>query len=72
MNEMIIEELLSYMNSTKDFVLNEYPEVVSQIFLYEKFSNLSAAIFSGSFFLICVFVAIYFCRNPTLGEYSFS
>jgi hypothetical protein len=70
MNEKIVEQLLEYMNVTKDFILSESPELIREIISYEKY----LCIFSISIFLpllvICISIFTYNWLYPSICNYG--
>jgi ABC-type dipeptide/oligopeptide/nickel transport system permease component len=59
MNEKITEQLLEYMNSTKDFILTESPELIREILHYEKWSCIFALSILVPVFIGCLSITIY-------------
>lgn len=68
--EQMIQKLIEYMESSKDFLLEQSPELIQQALRYEK----ASAYFSSALMaiLLCAAVSIgyYFWKNPTLDKYG--
>lgn len=64
MNEKIADELLKYMNDSKDFLIQECPEVFSQIISYERSLCIFCLCIFLPLFLMCLGVFIYYWKNP--------
>src|ERR1700688_4041455 len=69
--EQMIQKLIEYMESSKDFLLEQSPELIQQALKYEKVS----AYFSATLMVVLLSVAVpvgyYFFKNPTLDKYGF-
>lgn len=70
MNEKIIEQLIEYMNVTKDFVLAESPELIREILAYEKYLSIFCLCVFIPLLLICLGIFIYTWINPVYEEYG--
>lgn len=54
MKEEILEQILKYINETKDFILEQTPDLFQQIIKYEKISAIfGVCIYSFIFILLC-------------------
>lgn len=70
MNEKIVEELLKYMNETKDFILSESPELIREILSYEKWSCIFLLSILLPLLIICLCLIVYNWIYPTLDKYE--
>lgn len=70
MNEKLVENLLNYMNETKDFVLNQSPELIGEIISYHKAINFSCIGIFLPIFLICLGIFYYYLKYPKLEKYG--
>lgn len=68
MKEEILNELLLYMNETKDFILQQSPEVIQQMFLYYKINNWIGVAFGSLLSAIALGVFIYSWIKPVYDE----
>lgn len=66
----IYQELLKHMESTKDFVLEQAPEVIQQALKYEKIAAFVSAALMTVLLVIALGVAYYFWKNPMFDKYG--
>ena len=70
MKEQIIQKLIEYLDQSKDFMLQECPEVIQQALRYHYISNLMGCIFSFLGIIVYALVCFYFYKNPTRDKYD--
>lgn len=70
MDEKITQELLKYMNETKDFILQEAPDVIIQMMSYHKITAWMGLLFSVLVIMISIFIILYFCFYPSYDKYE--
>lgn len=64
MNEEVTKKIIEYLESTKDFFLEQAPDVIKQMIAYESFTCIFAITISGLLFLgVCIFW-LYMYKNP--------
>jgi len=64
MNDKLIEKLISYLESTENFVYEQAPDFIQQLLAYEKLSSIVGTFISGIVMFFCIFLAIYHIYNP--------
>ena len=69
-SDNVMQKFIDYMENTKDFVLEQAPDVIQQVFRYEKISTIVSSITVGILLLIALSVAYYFWKYPTLDKYE--
>lgn len=70
MKEQVVRQLLEYIENTKDFVLEQAPDVLLQALRYEKFSNFLGGLLSFALIVFTLSIAYYCWKNPALDEYD--
>ncbi len=70
MDEKIKEELLKYLQSSKDFILEQSPDVIQQALRYHYFSSLIDTIGFFILLLVCLVISFYNYKYPELTEYG--
>ena len=70
MDEEIKQKILSYLEGTKDFVLDQAPDVIQQALRYHYLSSLICSLFFTFLFVLCSVVALYNFANPKLTKYD--
>jgi hypothetical protein len=70
MKEEVINQLIEYMEQSKDFILQEAPDIIREMFLYEKISAWCGFIFCVFCFFSCISVFIYSWYYPSLDNYG--
>lgn len=70
MNEKLIDELLNYMERTKDFITQECPELILEILKYHKILNFCNITIFLPILIISLIVFIYFWKFPYVDKYD--
>ena len=70
MDKDILEKALDYLNKTQEFVLDQSPEVIIQIFNYEKTSTIFGIVFCAICIIFLISVATYSIFYPKLDKYD--
>lgn len=70
MHEELMKKLIEYVESTKDFVFSQSPEIIQQILFYEKMESILSIIVS--FLLMCFvsFIGLYFYKHAKIDKYD--
>ena len=68
--DQVWKTLLEYMQSTKDFVLEQAPDVIRQALQYEKISTYVGAALVTLSLTAVIFIAYYFWKHPVLDKYG--
>lgn len=70
MDDQIKEKILIYLESTKDFVLDQAHDIIQQALRYHYLSSLIGSIFFTFIFILCAVIAFYNFANPKLTKYN--
>lgn len=63
MNEELIKKIIEYMESSKDFIVEQAPDIIQQMLKYETFNNIFGLIIAVIILFVSIGVFIY-------GKYS--
>ena len=69
-SNQMLDTLLSYMENTKDFVLEQAPDVIKQALKYETISSYIDAIFMFILLTAALCIAYYIWKNPNIDKYG--
>jgi hypothetical protein len=69
--DQILTKLLEYMQRSEDFLLEQSPEVIQQIFTYKKMAYWFDFSLSLAAICLAVFVFVYCFLNPDNDKYSY-
>lgn len=70
MNEKILQKLLDYIQNTEDFILEQVPDTIMQMFRYEKISNLLTLGLMLILISLAIFGGLYMYYHPKLDKYG--
>lgn len=70
MKEQIIDKLIQYIEQSKDFILDQAPEVLLQTLRYQKTSNWFGMFISLLMIIILISIAFYIFMNPKFDKYD--
>lgn len=68
--EQILQKLIEYIEDTKDFILEQAPEVVQQILQYEKTSAYATSLLMLGLLASAVSLGYHFWKHPMLDKYG--
>ena len=68
--DQVWETLLQYLQNTKDFVLEQAPDVLQQALRYEKVSTWFSITTSAMLLVVAFATAWYFWKHPNLDKYG--
>jgi hypothetical protein len=64
------QKLIEYIENTKDFVLEQAPDVIQQVLKYEKTSSYLTATLMLLLLCAALITGYYFWRHPALDKYG--
>lgn len=70
MDDLIKEKILSYLESTKDFVLDQAPDVIQQALRYHYINSIVGIFVCSFLILTLISIAYYNYSHPKLDEYG--
>jgi hypothetical protein len=70
MKEEIVSKLVEYIEGTKDFVLEQAPEILKEALRYEYLSSLFISISSGVLLVLALSVFYYAFCHPMVDKYG--
>lgn len=66
----LCQKIVEYIEGTKDFLLEQTPEVVQQAVRFEKISAITIAVLMFILLLAAIACFMYFWKNPVLDKYD--
>lgn len=64
------KKLAEHLEGTKEFVMEQAPDVIQQALRYEKIAARNSAIFMIGVVVVALGVAYYFGKHPSLDKYG--
>ena len=70
MKDELSKKLLEYVENTKDFLLEQCPDVLQQAMCYEKINSIIKAVLFFVLFWTCIGTIYYAWKYPALDKYE--